>query len=168
MHPYGRRTAGDRRHGPPCRPRLPGPTIWPYSKPPSSWRVTVAAPALPILDARTAADFGDPQIEHAGFAEAGKVADHMHRKSDRKCKEAAGDKECFGRHGRVDDEIAIGHPREHLRAGKGTEDRSALETHPELARRCRRLDAADDGASAEQDETADDHRGTKAPVHPAR
>ena len=51
---------------------------------PLSWRVAVAAPALPIPGARAAADFGDPQIEDPRLAEAGEIADHVHRKRDGK------------------------------------------------------------------------------------
>jgi hypothetical protein len=42
-----------------------------------SWRVAVAAPALPVADARAAADLGEPQVEHPRLAQAGEVADAM-------------------------------------------------------------------------------------------
>src|SRR5207249_11848319 len=111
----GKRKEGGRRRGLLACSRLPVPTIWPCSKLSSSGRVAVAAPALPIPGARATADFGDPQIEDAGFAKAGEVTDHVNRQRYGKREEAARDQEGLGGDCRVDDEIAVGHARKHLR-----------------------------------------------------
>ena len=117
-----RRRDGGHRGG----DRRPGLRAWPMRPDPTSggggdrwsWRVAVAAPALPIADARAFADLGQPQVEDARLAKAGEIAGGVDEKGDRERKEAMRDQKCFGGDRRIQDEETVGHARKHLRPGQ--------------------------------------------------
>jgi hypothetical protein len=71
----------------------------------------------------------------------------------------------------VDDEVVVGHAREHLRPGQGGEQGRALKLVQRAGLSNGRgggLDAGDDADSAEQDEAAQDDDRAIAPVDAAR
>src|SRR4029079_6942978 len=93
----------------PSWPRLAVRAIWSCWTLSRSWRVAVAAPALPVSGARAAAHLGDTQIQDAWLAQAREIADHVDGESHRQREIRARDQERLGGHRRVDHEIAVGH-----------------------------------------------------------
>lgn len=121
-----------------------------------------------VRNAGTLSDAGQPQIDDARFAQAEQNADAVNDQGDGQNPNRAEDQEQFRRNDRVDHEIAIRDPCEHLRAGQGGEQRGALKVVQDLTPEAGRgPNAGDDADSAKKDETTQNDHGAVAPVHAA-
>src|SRR5690349_17382305 len=86
------------------------------------------APPQPIIgDALATRRFDEPDIEEARLAETGEIAARMNDERRQQHPRRLEEQEELGRHYAVDDKIAVGDAREHLRARERRKQSVAIE-----------------------------------------
>jgi len=110
----------------PKAPPTPPPVRASPSSPPGSGTVGVASPDLVVANARAFPDPGQPQVDDARLAQAQQDADAVDDQGHRQDPDRAEHQKQLRRDHGVDDEVAVGDARKHLRARQGREQGRAV------------------------------------------